>query len=133
MRNSDQMTTGKTHSTLPCQDLVFSQVEVDSWPIRIDHLKLVSFDSHIYKSCLDLFELLPNPTVHLLPVLPFNASTITFRIEPGSWLISKIPLRVNLRGKQGRIRANKGETESVEVKPEGDGRFPLTKFFHKLK
>ena len=36
-------------------------------------------------------------------------------------------------GKQGRIRANKGETESVEVKPEGDGRFPLTKFFHKLK
>ena len=115
MRNSDQMTTGKTHSTLPCQDLVFSQVEVDSWPIRIDHLKLVSFDSHIYKSCLDLFELLPNPTVHLLPVLPFNASTITFRVEPESWLIKKSPLRVNLRGNRvelGRTRVKQNPLRS---------------------
>ena len=63
----------KIFKILPCQDWVSFPVEVDWWHL-IGPLKLVSFDLHIYKSCLDLFERLPIPTVHLLPVWPSKTS-----------------------------------------------------------
>ena len=64
----------KCFKILPCQDWVSFPVEVDWWHLIGPLMMLVSFDSHIYKSCLDLFERLPNPTVHLLPVLPSKTS-----------------------------------------------------------